>query len=364
MLAWILATAVSVAAVRAPAAQASLQLDVDCAGAHALERALARAARLRTVDLVLHGVCRGHFVIRRPGITLRGATGDSGLGPPPGDTGSAPVLEIVDVEASVRDLVVEGGTIGVQVRGFESDVLLFGVDVHGQQDGIGVYALRGGRIRILDSTVHDGHAGIVAEAGANINLQRVIVSDESTGVFVTGGSFAALNDTTIEDNREAGLNVGGRSDANVLGGIFRENGQIHVAANDWSGVTLVTPVTLGSDADATSSALGAARSSVIQSYSTPEIHGDVVALDGGALRLGNAVIRGDVVVLQFANAAVRDSEITGSVVCLDGSDAICSATTSGGVFGCPSSTCGDAATTFELGDRPQIPRGIRMPARP
>ncbi|HKQ60361.1 MAG TPA: right-handed parallel beta-helix repeat-containing protein [Candidatus Polarisedimenticolaceae bacterium] len=360
MLAWMLATAV---ALTAPGNHVTPQLDVDCQSERALDRALARAARLGGVDLVLHGVCRGHFVIKTPGITLRGATAESGLGAPEGDDRNDPVLEIVNVEASLRNLAVEGGTIGVQVRGFDSEVLLFGVDVRGQQNGVGVWAQRGGRIRILDSNIHDGYTGIAADSDSNVNLQRVVVSGQNTGVYVAGGSFAALNDSTIENNREAGLSVGGRSDVNILGGTFRENGQIHVAVSDWSGVSLVTPVTLGSDTDATPNALGASRGSVIQSYSTPEIHGDAVALDGGALRLGNAVLHGNLIVFVFANATVRDGEITGSVFCFDGSDAICSSVTSGGAFGCPSPTCEDATagTAAPVPPLPQVPRPRSTP---
>ena len=316
------------------------RIDVDCDSDRALQRVLGRSHRRGQVDIYLHGICKGNFVITTDGVTLRGATRESGLAAPAGATGDFPVLEIVDAQVTLRGLIVQGGAIGVLVLGRDADVLLFEVDVEGEE-GVGVFANRGARVRMIDSTLRDGGIGLLAQSDTEVNLQRVVVNNQRVGVSVSDRSFAALNDTTIENNREAGVIVGHRSDANVSGGNFHENGDVHVSAKDWSSVTLLSGVTMGSDADTTRFALGANRSATIASFTTPVIHGDVSVLVGGSIRLGETVLHGDLAVVQFADAYVRDAEIIGSVVCVDGADAICSRTTTAGVFGCPSPTCGE-----------------------
>ena len=60
------------------------RIDVDCETERALERALARAQKLREVDIYLHGVCEGNYVISSGRVTFRGATPESGLAAPEG----------------------------------------------------------------------------------------------------------------------------------------------------------------------------------------------------------------------------------------------------------------------------------------
>jgi hypothetical protein len=80
----------------------SKRVDVDCKTAGALERAMAGAVRLAEVELVLHGVCAGSFVIARDGITLRGATPASGIAAPAEGVPGLPVLEIVARSRAAR----------------------------------------------------------------------------------------------------------------------------------------------------------------------------------------------------------------------------------------------------------------------
>jgi len=349
LTAWMLATTISLTPMFGT--EVSRRIDIDCESERALERALARAEKLGEVDIYLHGVCKGNFVIATDGVTLRGATRESGLAAPAGHSSRLPVLEVVDAQASLRGLVVQGAEVGVFVHGWDAEVLLFEVDVH-DQDGAGVVASRGAQVRLLDATVRDGSIGILAQSDSEVNLQNVVVNNQHVGVIVFDESFAALNDTTIENSREAGLNVGDRSDANIIGGVFRENGQVHVNANDWSNVTLMSDVMIGSETDTTPFALGVNRNAAIASFTTPVIYGDVSALVGGSIRLGNTVLDGNLAVVQFSNAHVRNAEITGSVVCVDGADAICKQTTTGGVFDCPSSSCGSA--TEAVGRAPSV----------
>jgi hypothetical protein len=333
-----------------------MRIDVDCESDRALEQALAEAKKLRKVDIYLHGVCEGNYVIATDGVTLRGATGESGLAAPEGDSGNLPVLEVVDAQANLRGLVVRGGVLGVLVRGWNAEVLLYDVDVR-EQDEVGVIASRGARLRLLDSTIHDGYLGVLAQTDSTINLQNVIVDNQDTGIVVTDGSSAALNDTTIENSRSAGLSVGSRSDVNVLGGVFRENGEVHIHAGEWSSVTLLYEVMVGSETDATPYALGVIRYATIASYTTPVIYGNVSVLIGGSIRLGNTLLDGNLIVHQFANAHVRQSEITGIVHCADGSDVICRQTTTAGAVDCPSPTCGSEPAAA-------VDRAISIPEPP
>ncbi|MBZ5640338.1 MAG: right-handed parallel beta-helix repeat-containing protein [Acidobacteriia bacterium] len=332
------------------------RIDVDCSVHGALEKALTRAGTIGKVDIYLHGTCKGNFVINSEDVTLLDATGDSGLEAPTGDTSDSPVLEIGDVRANVQGLFVKGGQIGILVHGWDSEVFFSQVSVHGQGN-YGLFANRGAQVHVLDSTVGDGLYGIVVNADSSINLQRVVVSHCDIGVLLFYGSLAAINDSTIENNRVAGLSVGNRSDANVLGGVFRENGGVHIADDDWSSVTLLNGVALGSEGDATSYALSSSRSASIDTYTTPVIYGNAGAGAGGSLALGNTVLNGDLIVTQFANAHVRNSEIAGVVVCMDGGEAICRQTPTEGAFDCPSPTCGSptAGVAARVRSAPEIP---------
>jgi hypothetical protein len=328
--------------VPAPGGQALQRIDVDCQSGGSLDRAISKAAKLGKVDIYLHGVCEGNFVIAADGITLRGATSDSGLAAPDGGANRLPVLEVDDAQAELRGLVVRGGEVGVLVRGWNAEVFLGEVDVYGQiVGGAGVVAIRGAMVQLLDSTVRDGNIGIVAESSSEINLQGVVVNNQRIGVVVTGESNAALsNATTIANNHEAGLIVDTRSDVNIFDTAFRDNGQVHIDAGEWSEVNVVSGVTVGSADDTTSYSLGAIRGATIASYSTPAIYGNVSVLDGGSIQFGNTVLNGYLALALFAKVYVQNATITGLVFCADGSDAICAGVTTGGAIGCPSTTCG------------------------
>ena len=339
LMPWLLA--VALVPVPSPGSGGSRRIDVNCQLGHALEGAIVRAKNIGgEVDIYVHGICVGNFIIDTGGITLRGADNASGLAAPAG--GFLPVIEVIDAQASLRGLAVRGGPAGVVARGWDAEVFLVAVDVHGQTD-IGVFGQRGAQLTLIDSTVHDSEVGVLADSSARLNLQNVTVSDERIGVAVSQQSTAALNGSTISNNREAGLAVSSRSDVNVLGGAFRENGQVHVHAGEWSEVSLLSGVTIGSEGDSTPYSLSVIRGAAIASFSTPAIHGHVSALIGGSVQLGNTALTGDLIIQQFANAYVRNAAIAGSVVCFDGAEAICSSTTTLAVFGCPSPTCGPPA---------------------
>jgi len=334
---WIVAAAVLLTAM--PSLGGTTRIDVQCEFTGALERALIRAEALESVDIFIHGVCVGNYLIESDGIALRGASPESGLAAPSNSPGFLPVLEVDGAVASLRGLSVEGGEIGVMVHGPNGDLVLVDVDVH-DQNSVGAFADGGARLFLIDTTIRNGRLGVLTDSGSSANLQRVTVSNQQVGITVFDRSFAALNDTTIENCREAGLSVRSRSDANVLGGVFRENSQVHISAVDWSSIRLLSEPTIGSATDTTSFAMGATRSSRIASYRAPTIYGDVSALDDASIRLGETVLHGDLLASHFANAHVRDAEITGSVFCSDGADVICRQTTTSGSSGCASSTCG------------------------
>ena len=347
---WLL-TAALLPALSGPTA--SRRIDVNCPSERALERAIARAKKIGgEVDIYVHGMCEGNFVIDTDGITLRGADGASGLAAPAGSANRLPVVEVIDAQASLRGLIVRGGAAGVIAQGWNADVVLNAVDVHGQTD-VGVYAQRGAQLTLIDSTVHDSEVGIDADDNVKLILQNVTVSDERIGVVVSRQSFAGLSDATITSNREAGLAVYTRSDVNIIGSTFRENGQVHIGAGEWSEVSLLSGVTIGAADDSTPHSLSVIRGAAIASFSTAAIHGDVGALIGGSIQLGNTALNGDLLLDQFATAYVRNAAIAGNLICLDGADAICSATTTQGVIGCPSPTCGPP--TAAAVDRPTVP---------
>ena len=368
---WMLAIAISLTPT--PVVERPGRIEVNCSSPGALERALFRAEKLGKVEIRLHGVCTGNFVIASDGVTLRGATPESGVAAPAGNPSRLPVIEVADAKASLREMAVRGVEVGVLVEGRDAEVLLYEVDVH-DTDGLGVYAKRGAHAQLLDTTIRDGGIGLVVESSSTANLQRVTVTNQQVGVIVTDRSFAALSDTTIEDSREGGLSVSQRSDATVLGGVFSENSQVHMSSRDWSRITLLNEPAVGSPTDATEFALGVTRYATIASYGTSDIYGHASALIGGALQLGNTVLHGDLTAVQFANAHVRNAEIMGSVVCLDGADVICRQTTTAGAFGCPSSTCGPAtaeaidrassASTSPVLEEPSLEAPPRLRSRP
>jgi len=334
--------AATVSMITTVSADAPGRIVVDCASPHALERALDRAKKRAPVDIYLQGVCEGNYRIDTDGVTLRGVTSDSGIAAPAGGGGDAPVLEIEGAKVSLRGLLVRGGLIGVRVRGIDAEVLLFETEVY-EQTGVGLIAEGNSSLRILDTTIRDASLGILVASGSSANLQRVTVSGQDVGIAVFDRSFSAINDSIIRDNRGAGLDVDNRSDVNIIGTTFHENGDVHVNANDWSSVRVLWGVTLGSATDSTRFSLGANRESTIMSYLIPEIFGGISVLVGSSVRFGEVTLHGDLSVIQFADAHVRHAEITGSVFCSDGADAICRQTTTGGMFGCPSPSCAGGA---------------------
>jgi Right handed beta helix region len=363
---WILATTLSVRP--APGADLPRQIDVDCRSAHNLDLALAGAKKLGQVDIYLHGVCEGHFVISSDGVALRGATPDSGLAAPPGDVTGLPVLEVADAQAILQGIVVRGGALGVIVDGWNAEVEFVDVDVHDQVQ-VGVVASRGAFVGLIDTTVHDGGFGVVAQSNGEINLQYGAMRHLRVGVAVDGRSFGALNYTTITDCTQAGLVVDHRSDANVIGCVFHDNGGVHIQTGEWSSTTLLSQTALGSASDTTPYAIGVYDHGKVASFSTPEIFGNVSLLINASIQFGNTVLHGDLIAQQFADAFVRNAEITGIVLCFEGADAICSGVTTGGVYQCASSTCGSAAAAPAVGATPvagapviQVPR-IELPGR-
>jgi hypothetical protein len=250
------------------------------------------------------------------------------------------VIEIDDVATSLLHMVVRGA-LGVYARGWNAEVSLIDVeiDVSGG-DGVGIAAARGAQVRLFEGAVHGGVVGIEAYDHGSVNVQRSLVTGSDTGVALLWGS-AAITDSTIEGNHSAGLSAGIRSDVNVFNTTFRDNGQVHVSATDWSKISLNGAIVLGTDTDPTGHALGTARGGRIASYSAAVIHGDVSALDGGSLRIGNTVVEGDVIVALFSDAEIRNAETTGSVVCQSGAQALCTQPADGGAFGCPSTSCGE-----------------------
>jgi hypothetical protein len=337
---------------------------VDCTVPHALDRALLRARSLPRVDITLQGVCEGYFLIESDNVSLRAASAGSGLAAPAGNPAQRPVLEIADAGGTVlRGLIVRGGAIGVFVHGWNGDVFLSQVDVFDQSD-VGVVAYRGARARVIDSMVRDGAGGVIAHESATLNLQRVTVRNRSVGVVVAAGSEGALTDFTIENCREAGLNVVLHSSVNLLSGTFRENAQVHANANDWSSIAVSDPVTFGAAGDSTWYALTVARHATISAYALPAIYGDVGAVDGGSIRLGASSVHGNVVLYEFSDALLRSSQVLGVVVCIDGADAICKQTTTEGAYGCPSTTCGapSAAENARAASSRGLP-ALRPPVR-
>jgi hypothetical protein len=319
-------------------------IEVDCAAPGALEKALGSAVKAGQVDIRLHGVCKGNYVIDFDGVTLVGATDESGLAAPPAGT-ELPVLEVIDAKAALRGLVVHPGVVGVAIRGWNAELLLDDVDVVDPEglDAVGVFARRGAFVRLVDTTLRDGDVGLLVDDDAGATLEHVTLQNQRVGVVIVQESWAVLSDVTIEGSRTGGLDVDTRSDVRVLSGTFRDNAQIHASANDGSTIRLSSGVVLGSDGDTTTYAFGAASRSTITASSPAAVHGHVSMIDGSSITLGDAVLHGDLVLEQFSNAVVRDSDITGTIYCLEGSHAICDDATATAVDGCPSPTCGSAS---------------------
>lgn len=356
---WLLAATVSVAQVSVP--MPPRQIHVDCTIDGALQRALARAHRHRAADFVLHGICRESVVLTTDGVTIRGATPDSGLASPAAGGAFEPVVEVVDAQVSLRGMVVQDGYIGVLARGWDADVLLF--DVHLVNNNGGVIASRGGTARLIDATVRDGEVGVEAQFNGELNLQNVVVSGHDTAISAFDKSRAALTDVTVENNRVSGVLASIRSDVNIVGGAFRENGQVHISSGRRSDVALLWDVIVGSEADGTQIALGAKDHASIESFTTPLIHGAVRGLDGGSIRLGNTMIEGVILLSQFSDAYVFNTEVSEGISCESGSDAVCQGSAIPMVSGCPSPTCG-AASSLTTEPHLDAPEHFAMEARP
>ncbi|MDH3626494.1 MAG: right-handed parallel beta-helix repeat-containing protein [Acidobacteriota bacterium] len=336
----------------------SRSIDVDCTEPYALRRALRRSRKLGGLDIRLHGMCEGSFRIAHDGVTLRAGSPGAGIRERGENPEFLPVIEVDDAQVSLRGLIISG-ILGVRVHGANAELFVYDTKIEGAA-GLGIWADQSATVRLLESEV-SGHAGgIFTDDGVTLNLQQSTVSGNDVGIQIHDSRFA-MSDSTIEDNVVAGLGVSNRSDGSVFDTAFRNNGQVHVSVVDRSSVSLVGGVTLGSDTDTTQYALTSARDSRASAALTPDVFGDVSALDGGTLRLRSGVLHGNLLVQLFSDAHVRAAEITGLVFCDDGSESICSQTTSAGVIGCPTTTCGDPLAPNAAVERPAAPPTLKRP---
>lgn len=340
------------------------RIDVDCSVDGALERALTRAQRSKVgVDIFLHGICEGGVVIATDGVALRGATPDAGLVAPDPPADIQILVEIVGAQVYMRDLTLRGGDIGILADGQDAEAVLFNLELSDQS--IGAYARNGAEMRILDSTVRDGDVGVLAQFDVLVVLQNTIVTGQDTGIAIFDRSRAGITNTTVENSRTGGLQLEGRCDAVIFGGTFRENSQVHIFAGGRSDITLLDNVVVGSETDTTQGALAVNEHSSITSFTTPEIHGDLHALDRGSLRIGNARVEGSLLVSTFSDALVKDAEIVEGVYCRTGSDVICSgSSTTPSVVDCPSTTCGEPSPASPSSNAPVEGLILRRPTIP
>lgn len=332
---WMLAAGLSLNQVPPPSPPVnSGTFHVDCRVEGALERALSRAEKVDHALIELHGVCAGSYVIHSGDISLWGATPDSGLA----GAGPAPTLTILEGRIGIHQMTIRDGVVGVVAEGWNATVVLDRVDVVGHE--VGVVASRGGTARVLDSTVRDGQIGVEAQYSASANLQNVTISGQDNAVIAWKGSEIAVNQCTIVDNREVGVAAQYDSQVLLYGGSLLNNGGVHVISGDRSDVSLASAPIVGSDTDETEWSFGVFRHSSISTFSTPAIHGNIYAFDGGSLRLGNTTLDGGVMASEFSDVFLSSSEVTGGVSCASGSDAVCVGVTSPGAMGCASASCG------------------------
>lgn len=205
----------------APFPAQALTLSVDCNAGKTIAQALTQGDARKPLVLVVKGTCNESVRIVRDDVTLQGdpVAGGTVHGPDAGVN----TIEILASRATIDNLTVTGGRVGVQVQDSHGAAILNTVIQQTALDGIRIFV---GDADVTGCTVqHTGGAGMLVNRGSVLRLATSQVLDNpGIGISTEANSTLAVNGSTISHNGGNGIDLGRGSQGTIGTSTISDNG--------------------------------------------------------------------------------------------------------------------------------------------
>ena len=213
--------AVLAAGMLAPLSAQALTLSVDCNAGKTIAQALTQGDARKPLVVVVKGTCNESVRIVRDDVTLQGdpVAGGTVHGPDAGVN----TIDILASRATIDNLTVTGGRVGIQVQDSHGAAILNTVIQQTALDGIRIFV---GDADVTGCTVQQtGGAGVLVNRGSVLRLATSQVLDNpGIGISTEANSTLAVNGSTISHNGGNGIDLGRGSQGTIGTSTISDNG--------------------------------------------------------------------------------------------------------------------------------------------
>lgn len=143
---------------------------------------------------------------------------------------------------------------------------------------------------------------------------------------------------------------------NVGDVVLRDNGNIHLFADDRSSVNLVSGVSIGGPEDRTPRSAGVSAGSRLTAGWKSTFYGDLYVSGNSYLQLGELSVDGRILARSFSRVSLSRTLVSKEAYCMNGADLNCNFGAQVAAFDCSSAgACQHPAAIVVPTDRPQPP---------
>ena len=205
----------------APLSAQALTLRVDCNAGQTISQALKQGDERKPLVVVVKGTCNESVRIGRDDVTLQGdpVAGGTVHGPDAGVN----TIDILASRASIENLTVTGGRVGIQVQDSHGAAIVDTLIQQTALDGMRIFA---GDADVTGCMVQQtGGAGILVNRGSVLRLATSQVRDNpGIGISTEANSTLAVNGSTISHNGGNGIDLGRGSQGTIGTSTISDNG--------------------------------------------------------------------------------------------------------------------------------------------